>query len=273
MADILNFYMDDSGPRHPDRDPGKRPGHGYDWFSLGGILINDEDEPAARNLYSEFCNGWRITYPLHSVEIRGKTENFLWLMHVSQDIRDRFYEELYQLLRAIPALGFACVVDRPGYNKRYREKYGNDRWLLCKTAFSICAERAAKYARENKRKLRLYPEDCNKDEDDLLRGYYKDLKTNGMPFAAETSEKYGPLSQPQLKETLYDLKFKKKRSPMVQLADLYLWPICMGGYHASNVPYSRLKADGKLIECVLPEDALPALGSKYSCFDDVQRKA
>ncbi|MFW8588883.1 hypothetical protein ACOJBM_40810 [Rhizobium beringeri] len=54
---------------------------------------------------------------------------------------------------------------------------------------------------------------------------------------------------------------------MAQLADLYLWPICMGGYHASNRPYQRLTDDGKLIDCHIKEDERPMLGSKYSCFE------
>jgi hypothetical protein len=36
--------------------------------------------------------------------------------------RDRFYEELYQFMRDAPVVGLACVVDRPGYNHRYRER-------------------------------------------------------------------------------------------------------------------------------------------------------
>jgi hypothetical protein len=52
----------------------------------------------------------------------------------------------YELMSASPFLGFACVIDRPGYNARYREKYGREQWSLCKTAFSELVERAAKYA-------------------------------------------------------------------------------------------------------------------------------
>jgi hypothetical protein len=137
-------------------------------------------------------------------------------------------------MRDAPVMGIACVVDRPGYRARYLEKYQQQPWMLCKTAFSIVLERAAKFARTEERKLRVHPERCNKAEDGMLRGYYLDLKANGSPFAAATSEKYGPLSQPELNETLYELDFKFKSSPMAQLADLYLWPICMGGYHAGN---------------------------------------
>jgi hypothetical protein len=45
MPKILNFYLDDSGTRHPDHKQGKRAAHGYEWFALGGILVKEEDEP------------------------------------------------------------------------------------------------------------------------------------------------------------------------------------------------------------------------------------
>jgi len=41
---------------------------------------------------------------------------------------------------------------------------------------------------------------------------------------------------------------------MAQLADLYLWPICTGGYHTSSRPCQRLTDDGKLIDCRIKED-------------------
>jgi hypothetical protein len=43
-----------------------------------------------------------------------------------------------------------------------------------------------------------------------------------MSFATDNMAKYAPLSATELAETLYDLDFKKKSSPMVQVADLYL---------------------------------------------------
>ena len=94
-----------------------------------------------------------------------------------------------------------------------------------------------------------------------------------MPFAKDNSEKYGPLTGAQFREILYEFKPKFKSSPMVQLADLYLWPLCMGGYHASNRTYERLKQDGKLIDCLLDADDCSTLGTKYSCFDLVERKS
>jgi hypothetical protein len=268
---ILNFYMDDSGSRHPDHDPGKRAAHGYDWFALGGVLVKDEDENEARRLHSELCAKWNIASAIHSAEVRGRNGGFLWLNKASKSDQEAFYEDLYQLMRQAPVIGLACVVDRPGYNHRYLEKYKEQRWMLCKTAFNIAVERAAKYAVQMGYKLRVSPERCNKTEDGRLKAYYSDLKQAGPPFAKDTSDKYGPLSPDEFRATLYEFKLKYKSSPMAQLADLYLWPICMGGYHASNRPYQRLKQDGKLIECIIPERDWPVLATKYSCFDSVER--
>jgi hypothetical protein len=172
-------------------------------------------------------------------------------------------------MKSVPVIGLACIIDRPGYNARYREKYGRQRWSLCKSAFTISVERAAKYARSLNCRLRVLPERCNKAEDRILKGYYNDLKTSGPPFDPTTSEKYRPLSPDEFRATLLEFDPKMKTSPMAQLADLYLWPMCMGGYNADNLPYKRLKADGKLIECRLPKEDWPSLASKYYCFDNV----
>jgi hypothetical protein len=94
-----------------------------------------------------------------------------------------------------------------------------------------------------------------------------------MPFAKGNSDKYAPLTNEELSETLYEFQIKEKTSPMAQLADLFLWPICMGGYHASNRPYKRLMEDGKLIECHTEKYDWPMLASKYSCFEKVNRKS
>lgn len=273
MPVTLNLYLDDSGTRHPTHKVGKKAAHGYDWFALGGILVRSDEEDAARELHMKFCAKWGVTAPLHSSEIRSKNENFDFLRGWEKEKQAKFYEELYVLMREVPVVGIACTVDRPGYNARYLEQYKQKPWLLCKTAFTVVVERAAKYAIAQELKLRVHPERCNKPEDANLEAYYKSLKDEGMPFAKDNSEKYGPLSQEQFKSTLYEFKTKQKSSPMVQLANLYLWPICMGGYHAGNRPYQRLTEDGKLIDCRIKEDERPMLGSKYSCFENVERKA
>jgi hypothetical protein len=62
------------------------------------------------------------------VEVRGRNGGFLWLEEKGEAERQAFYESLYQMMKAAPVIGLACVIDRPGYNHRYLEKYGRDRW-------------------------------------------------------------------------------------------------------------------------------------------------
>jgi len=123
MARVLNFYMDDSGTRKPDRKPLAYDPKAREFFALGGILINEEDEGPARKLYSDFCGRWSISYPLHSVEIRHSSANFGWLKRKTDEYQ-RFMNELSRLLATMNVTGLACVIDRPGYDGRYRAKYG-----------------------------------------------------------------------------------------------------------------------------------------------------
>src|ERR1700731_3529747 len=64
-AKVINFYMDDSGTRHPDHDPGKRASHGYDWFALGGVLVKEEDEIEVRGLHAKLYEKWKLGNPIH----------------------------------------------------------------------------------------------------------------------------------------------------------------------------------------------------------------
>jgi Protein of unknown function (DUF3800) len=272
MVDAICLYLDDSGTRHPDHKPGRQASHGRDWFALGGYLIEQEKEGVLRDLHKAFCAKWQISTPLHSSEIRARSGSFRWLNERSPDEQARFYEELYQLMVLVPAVSIACVIDRPGYNARYREKYGNQRWELCKTAFSVVVERAAKHAAKRDRKLRVWAERSDKASDAKLKAYFDTMRANGMPFDAQNSTRYAPLGAEALSSVLYDFKTKYKMSPMAQLADLYLWPMAIGGYDPTNRPYARLKADGKLIDSVLRQQDLAAEGIKYSCFELVIRR-
>ena len=269
----MHLYMDDSGTRHPDRDRGRIPAHGHDWFGLGGVLIRQEDEEEIRECHAEFCRRWEITAPLRSADIRNRSGGFAWLGREDKPRQEAFYEDLYQLMAALPLVGVGCVIDRPGYNRRYKERYAGSRWLLCKTAFSVAVERAAKYARRERYKLRVYVERGDKKTDRYVKSYYEALRTEGMPFEDDTSGMYAPLSAQELQHTLYDFRTKRKSSPIMQLADLYLWPICIGGYDANNRPYARLKEDGKLIDCLLSPEEIPVLGIKYSCWELVDERA
>lgn len=265
MPKVINFYMDDSGTRHPDHAPMQNR-HGNDWFALGGVLVCDEDEEGARDLHERFCKEWNITYPLHSADIRAKSKEFHWLNELDAATFNSFMLSIDQLATLLPLVGIACVIDRPGYNLRYREKYGRQRWSLCKTAFCIAVERAAKYAAAKGYRLRVCPERCNKKDDTKLAEYYAALKAEGQPFFAGTSEKYDPLSANAFSDTLYEFRLKNKSSPMAQMADLYLWPMCVGGYDANNRVYRLLMKGGKLLDALVDVAAREKLGTKYSCM-------
>ena len=272
MVSVSTFFIDDSGTRHPDHKVSLAH-HGNDWFALGGILIDDELIDGAKAQVAAFKSRWPQINgaPLHSYEIRGKHENFTWL---GQDahVRHQFLTELEQLLFQLPVVGFACVIDRPGYNARYREKYGRQQWRLCKTAFEVVVERAVKYSVERERKLRVYIERSSKSDDTLMRGYYNKLKEQGHSFNPDTSAVYNPLGSTDFAGTLYEFRAKEKSSALMQIADLYLWPMCIGGYDEGNRAYSALMDAGKLIDCHLPPEQIAERGIKYSCFDLVERK-
>lgn len=171
--------------------------------------------------------------------IFSKSDGFNWLNSLAQTDRDRFFEQLYELMAVPELFGPACVIDRPGYNSRYREKYGRERWSLCKTAFAIAVERAAKYARNRQCKLKVYVERSDRKTDRWMKQYYDELRDRGCPFNADRSGKYHPLAGELLGDTLYDFEVKSKTSPLMQLADLYLWPMCVGGYDPDNRTYRR----------------------------------
>lgn len=260
------LYLDDSGTRHPDRN-GTLPAHGHDWFGIGGVLLREADEDAVRTKHAAFCQKWDIRHPLHSAEIRARSKNFTWLGSLTGEKHGEFMADIGALATSTELIAIACVVDRPGYNHRYVAKYGRLRWSLCKTAFTIVVERAAKFALEGGKRLRVYVERADKETDKRLRGYYDEMRATGHPFDPGNSSKYAPLTQEELTATLYDFKLKDKTSPPMQLADLCLWPVCIGGYDKDNVAYAALRTAGTLIDCKLqPEDA-PLRGIKYSCWD------
>jgi len=269
MPRVTCLYIDDSGTRNPNHRPAKAQYR--DWFALGGVLVHEEAEDIARRDYERFCTRWGITSPLHSSEIRSRSGKFSWLQKLSQNDYSAFMQDLGELLVGLPVVGHACVIDRPGYDARYREKYGRQQWLLCRTAFAIICERAAKLARMEDRRLRVLPEAGDISADNALRSYFRELREVGMPFGGVDSGRYSALTAQQLRETLYDLKFKNKSSPMTQLADLYLYPIARGGYDPTYRPYQLLVEGKKLIDTRLPPEDAPYIGIKYSCFELVSR--
>jgi hypothetical protein len=266
MHPTLNFYMDDSGTRAPNHQASQISIARPDFFAMGGILIADEDEAAARALHESFCFRWGIEYPLHSVEIRHSSQNFKWLQRGTHDYQ-AFMWDLTRMLSEMRIVGLACVIDRPGYEARYRQRHGRRQWHLCKTAFTIAVERAAKHALSHGRRLRVLPERCGDSEDGRIREYFHEMRLKGAPFDPKSSAAYSPLTPSELAATLYELRFKSKSSPMAQVADLLLWPMAIAGYDADYRPYAELERAGKFIECQLPERLWAERASKYSCFE------
>lgn len=271
VAEVLNLYLDDSGTRHPDH-ASTLPAHNRDWFGLGGVLLRERDEDAVRAAHATLCAKWKIEHPLHSHEIRGRSKNFRWLGARSIEERSEFLADIGALATRAELLAIACVIDRPGYNARYREKYGRDRWLLCKTAFTVVVERAVKQARRDGAKLRVLVEKSDKKTDRMLEGYYNALRTSGHPFDQANASRYAPLDAEAFRETLYEFRPKAKTSPPMQLADLVLWPMCIGGYDPTNAPYVALRNAGTLLDTRLDESEIDERGIKYSCWDLVGPK-
>lgn len=259
-----NYYIDDSGTRQLDRKA-TVAAHGNDWFALGGVLVDEEDEADLREKIAAVKNNWDIQYPFHSSEIRARSGNFRWLTDSNK--RAAFLTELQSLICNAQVVGLACVIDRPGYKARYEEKYGRQKWSLCKTAFCIAIERAARFADQRGGRLRVFVERSDKHSERALKTYYEALRQEGMPFNQTNSAKYGPLSAERLAALLFDFKVKQKTSPIMQLADLYLYPICRGGYESNYQPYRALVDSGRLIESHIPSETAEVCGSKYSCFE------
>jgi hypothetical protein len=243
-----------------------------DWFALGGVLIDEGDLPRAVDQHRAFMEAWGLDVPLHSTKIRGRRKEFAWLGRDANRAA-RFYSELKDLLLRAPVLGIACVIDRPGYNARYAEKYGEDRWLMCKTAYAILIERALKHARSRGAKLEVFFEEVGKHEDRQLREYHRSLKKAGMPFDQGGAAGYENLKATDFAaDILGDPLRLTKKSALIQIADLYLYPIVKAGYDDSYSPYQELVSASRVIDALLAPEERSALGVKYSCFDLVGKK-
>lgn len=260
-----HLFIDDTGSRDPDKaTPGPRRDR-MDCFGLGGVLIKQEDVDEVKQRHAEFCIKHEITYPLHSYKIRGGREDFGWLK--TPEKARVFFPELDAFLLSLPVVGIAAIVDRPGYVARYREQYADRLWYMCKTAYSILIERAAKYADSQGRVLRVFFEESGKHEDRDIIQYAKALKRDGMPFNSSNSASYTSLMAEDFQRLVMgEPKRRTKKTAMLQIADLMLYPMAKGGYDPTYKPYVDLMAAGKLIDALLAPEDRPLLGIKYSCF-------
>lgn len=269
---IYYLYIDDSGSRFPDKKSDIVRRDGMDHFALGGILVEGKNRDFILEEYKNFIQAWDITYPLHSSEIRSMRDNFIWLESSAKQ-REKFLQELEIFLLKLPVIGFAAVVHRPGYNSRYKEKYEGRQWWMCKTAYSILIERTTRYVQARGGKLKIRFEEAGKKEDRAIAEYTKMLKTEGMPFASDTSAKYHSLAHEDFRSVLFgQAERKKKENAYMQIADLYLYPIAKRKYEPTYNPWVKFFEYKKVIDSFLSSDDLPYLGIKYSCFDDWENK-
>lgn len=259
------LYFDDTGSRDPDHNPILRD-DGMNCFGLGGVVVKEEDVDTVYEMHRDFCSEWGIDYSLHSTKIRGGRGKFGWLK--KPEVAGQFFQSLEEFLIAAPVVCISCVIHRPGYVERYKEAYQERMWLMCKTAFSILIERSAKFADERSRKLRVFCEQSGKKEDRDIVQYMRQLKSNGHPFCIDSSNTYDPMPAEEFKRIVMgEPRRKSKKVPMIQLADLFLYPMAKAGYDQSYRPFKKLKENGKLIDCFLKEKEVPFKGIKYSCFE------
>jgi hypothetical protein len=263
------LYIDDHGSRKPDHEPDHRD-DGMNCFAFGGILVHKNDVDTVVSAHKSFCVDWEIDYPLHSSDIRGMREDFRWLQDSTKDAQ-RFHQELNQFLTNLPVVGFAAVVNRPGYNARYRDVYGTNRWKLCKTAYHILVERVAKYVESQDATFEVFFEQSGKKEDRTLKQYGRELKSNGHPFNPMTSAKYSPLEQNVFKQRMLgEPRERTKKCIFTQIADLYLYPMAKRRYDPAYRAWIELFEAEKVIDALLPTEQVEMLGIKYSCFDCVE---
>ena len=262
---LIHLYIDDSGTRRPDHEPEPRT-DGMDHFALGGILVAEADIASLLGAHHALIQKWKIEKPLHSTKIRGKRGAFAWL-GTDEKKAAEFMGELEHMVLSLPVVGIACVIDRPGYNARYKEKYPEP-WMLCKTAFAILVERAAKFAARNESALEIYYEGAGKTEDRAIEEYAKALRSEGMPFDQGNSAGYQNLTASDFKRILNGEPNRvTKKVPMIQIADLILYPLAKSGYDRGYEPYKKLMAASRVIDAILAEGDAATLGVKYSCFD------
>jgi len=261
----LNLYFDDTGSRHPDKKSDASR-DGRDWFALGGFLIKQEDEDSAKRLHAEIVEKWNIQKPFHLTDMLARRQGFSWLGKLTDENHDKFWWDYKTFLARIPAIGIACVIDRPGYVGRgYLEKHGANKWLLCRSAFDIMVERSVKIAKSQDRKLGIIFEG-SVGTNDTIKEYFKNLKENGLAFDQSNSTQYKPLSKEDFSSTLSTIEYKDKQSQLLQIADSYVYAMARNGYDKHFPLYIRLRDAKRIANFALSNEQIAEMGVKYYCF-------
>ena len=263
-----HLFIDDTGSRQPDQQPQPRK-DGMDCFGLGGVLIKEEDSAAIGDALNKFRDKWNLDKPLHSTKIRGRRGPFAWLGREELAAEAaRFYSDLNNLLLSQPMLGIAAIIDRPGYVARYSDLHKDNIWLMDKTAYAIVVERALKFSISQGRALQVYYESAGKREDTDIRSFHRDLRAVGMPFDSGSSSGYEGLGVEDFEKYLISEPLERtKKTPVMQLADLFLYPMAKAGYDPLYEPYREMIARGRVVYHDQPDDVRARIGIKYSCFD------
>jgi hypothetical protein len=239
------------------------------YFALGGVLVRRNDEERIHKQVSDFKRRWKIpdSVPLHGSEIRSRKKGFAWLGRKEENEQNAFFQDLTDTIAQCPILVHGCIVSRQGYLDRYLEKYGINTWEMMKSSLSILLERVSKYALLENGKVMVFFETAGKKEDRLMKRYFNELRTAGAPFQSSTSSKYLPLVFAQLQKTMAGIEGKTKTDPIMQIADLCLYPIAKSKEQPANRAFQSLVDNKKLIDTVLPSEVLGQMGIKYYCFD------
>ncbi|WP_412049011.1 hypothetical protein ACK6D9_14255 [Hoeflea sp. Naph1] len=140
---------------------------------------------------------------------------------------------------------------------------------MSRTAFDISVERAVKYARSQNRQLSVVYERSGKVEDRLIENYFQTLIANGTEFDTQNSKKHEPLSKSELAETLLTIWPDGKNNPMLQIADLLLFPLCNQPTKRPDRAYKKLCEAEQLIDWKHDD---PTIAVKYSCYDGTYKE-
>ncbi|NPD70445.1 hypothetical protein HN018_19455 [Lichenicola cladoniae] len=266
---IYVLHIDDTGSRHLDKLVA-RPNEHPQWFALGGMLVKQEDEQTCKVMHSSLYARWpKMNGPLHLTDMRARRGGFSWLEGESPDSQKAYWKDYETFLSSLPVIGMACVIHRPGYLARgYGSRTGDAKWNLCRSAFGIVVERAAKFAHARGHRLRVEYEGSNKEADHALRGYFALLKSGiGVGFNPASSAGYQTLDQASVAMTLIDMERKDKKSRLMQIADSYVYAIAKEKYDPSFGLSVALRSSGRFIEHHLMETEEDRThGIKYYCF-------
>lgn len=260
----LALFIDETGSPKPNRQD-QAP-----YFGMGGVLVERVNEALVATAISEFKQRWGIpeSTPLHVSEIRAKKKNFAWLGKPDVN-REKFHEDLGDTITSLPIVVHACVISRVGYLNRYLERYGPETWEMMKSAFTILIERSVKFAQKYNASIMVYYEQAGRTEDRLLQGYFNEIRSSGHPFDQANAAPYIPLEPEDLHQCLRGIERKPKQNPVLQVADLCIYPVCRGKDHPEDRAYQLLRERHLLVDTQIDPKDVRMQGIKYYCFDNM----